>query len=255
MSSRCISLSVLMLFALGFQIAEADRGHSGGGAASRGGGFSAPSSRSNSGSFGSSTQRQGGNWNNRSGRDSNYGVDRRMQTRPMPGGMETGTYYPGGAPTWGNSERRPNSSSPGGIGAPVRNLDRSGDRFDNDRSHWKNGSQIHQNWHGNIRHFQHNHSHQWKNGHWHHGHHHHHHDRVGWWWIVGPSWFFYPAAVYPYPDPYVPGELVLESQNAEGDPAYWYYCEEPRGYYPYVAECSRTWQRVAAEPDTGPPQP
>jgi hypothetical protein len=41
----------------------------------------------------------------------------------------------------------------------------------------------------------------WRGGHWFHG---PYGGRVGWWWIVGDSWFFYPAPLYPYPDPYVP---------------------------------------------------
>jgi hypothetical protein len=28
----------------------------------------------------------------------------------------------------------------------------------------------------------------------------------------------------------------------------WYYCEQERGYYPYVKECPAGWQRVAPQP-------
>ena len=46
----------------------------------------------------------------------------------------------------------------------------------------------------------------WHGGHWVHG---FHHGRDGWWWVVGPTWYFYPAPVYPYPDPYsVPPPVV-----------------------------------------------
>jgi hypothetical protein len=46
----------------------------------------------------------------------------------------------------------------------------------------------------------------WHGGHWVHG---FHHGRDGWWWVVGPTWYFYPAPVYPYPDPYsVPPPIV-----------------------------------------------
>jgi hypothetical protein len=27
-------------------------------------------------------------------------------------------------------------------------------------------------------------------------------------------------------------------------PVYWYYCNEPAGYYPYVQNCSRAWVPV-----------
>jgi hypothetical protein len=39
----------------------------------------------------------------------------------------------------------------------------------------------------------------WHGGHWFHG---GHGGRDGWWWIIGDSWYYYPAPVYPYPDPY-----------------------------------------------------
>lgn len=39
----------------------------------------------------------------------------------------------------------------------------------------------------------------WRGGRWLHG---RHAGREGWWWVIGGSWYFYPAPVYPYPDPY-----------------------------------------------------
>ena len=33
---------------------------------------------------------------------------------------------------------------------------------------------------------------------------------------------------------------------------YWYYCQNPQGYYPYVGECPDGWQQVAPQP---PPTP
>jgi hypothetical protein len=29
---------------------------------------------------------------------------------------------------------------------------------------------------------------------------------------------------------------------------YWYYCENPKGYYPYVQQCSQTWLKVVPTP-------
>ena len=47
----------------------------------------------------------------------------------------------------------------------------------------------------------------WVSGRWLHG---DHLGRVGWWWIVGDGWYFYPSPVYPYPHPYayVPPDIA-----------------------------------------------
>ncbi|MBI3329084.1 MAG: hypothetical protein HYZ81_20570 [Nitrospinae bacterium] len=34
-------------------------------------------------------------------------------------------------------------------------------------------------------------------------------------------------------------------------PQYWYYCEDPKGYYPYVQQCPGGWMQVV--PSTIPP--
>ena len=76
--------------------------------------------------------------------------------------------------------------------------------------------------------------------------------RWGWWWIVGPTWYFYPEPVYPYPNPYEPPVAVIV-QPAPAKPAppppppqNWYYCESAKGYYPYVPACPGGWPRTAA---------
>jgi hypothetical protein len=76
----------------------------------------------------------------------------------------------------------------------------------------------------------------WRGGHWFRG---RHDGRVGWWWVVGPSWYYYPRAIYPYPDPYVPPFAV------PGGPA-WYYCPPLQTYYPYTPSCPVPWQVVQA---------
>lgn len=75
----------------------------------------------------------------------------------------------------------------------------------------------------------------WRGGRWFNG---VHAGRRGWWWIVGPSWYFYPAPVYPYPDPYLPPTI------APGAAPLWYYCANPPGYYPYIASCAVPWRPV-----------
>ena len=88
----------------------------------------------------------------------------------------------------------------------------------------------------------------WRGGRWFHG---RHEGRDGWWWIIGGGWYFYPAPVYPYPDPYRPP--VVAVQPDPGPSQYWYYCPDPPGYYPYVAACRTPWTQVV--PQAAPPPP
>jgi hypothetical protein len=103
-------------------------------------------------------------------------------------------------------------------------------------------------WHGDLGRF-HQHDWQvWRGGHWTHA---HHDGRVGWWWVVGPSWYFYMAPVYPYPSPWAPAEVNLMPMPIEPPmpPAqFWYYCEAARNYYPYVSRCPGDWTPVPAAP-------
>jgi hypothetical protein len=55
---------------------------------------------------------------------------------------------------------------------------------------------------GGMRHFN---PSYWRGGHWWNG---PYWGRSGWWWIVGPDWYWYPAAVYPYPDPFTPADMA-----------------------------------------------
>ena len=36
-------------------------------------------------------------------------------------------------------------------------------------------------------------------------------------------------------------------------PEYWYYCQDPPGYYPYVATCAGGWLQVAPQPSAPAP--
>jgi hypothetical protein len=59
----------------------------------------------------------------------------------------------------------------------------------------------------------------------------------------------YPPAVVAVPTAppiYIqqtPAPVVQQSQ-----PNYWYYCQNPSGYYPYVRECASGWQQVEPTP-------
>jgi hypothetical protein len=99
--------------------------------------------------------------------------------------------------------------------------------------------------HGDIARFHHEDFGRWRGGRWFHG---DHFGRVGWWWIVDGSWFFYPAPVYPYPDPYIPPSVVAEVPPPQPAPQYWYYCPSANGYYPYVMSCPEGWTPVAPRP-------
>jgi hypothetical protein len=96
----------------------------------------------------------------------------------------------------------------------------------------------------------------------------------GWWWgpsvVVGaPFWGWYPYGYpygygygYPYPYPYPYGgyagyspPAVVDSgaqtyiqQDTQAQQQYWYYCQNPQGYYPYVSECPGGWQAVSPQP-------
>lgn len=122
---------------------------------------------------------------------------------------------------------------PGLIGAGLA---------DEHRHHRQRDTGARPEWRGEISRFHERDIDVWRGGRWHHG---RHQGRLGWWWIVGGAWYFYPARVAPYPDPYWPPVVVVPSPATT---PYWYYCANPAGYYPYVARCAFRWQRVVATP-------
>lgn len=79
-------------------------------------------------------------------------------------------------------------------------------------------------------------------------------------WYGYPSPFYYPPYYYP-PQvvvvPAAPPPVYIEQNGALPPPPttpannYWYFCEAPQAYYPYVKECPEGWLRVA--PQTVPP--
>jgi hypothetical protein len=69
---------------------------------------------------------------------------------------------------------------------------------------------------------------------------------------VGPVW--YPPYAYPYPYVYPAPPVVIErpaptvvEAPPPAEPQYWYYCEDPKGYYPYVPQCPRGWMQVVPQ--------
>jgi len=83
---------------------------------------------------------------------------------------------------------------------------------------------------------------------------------VGLWvgpgWGPGWGWPYYPYYPnYPY---YSSPPVVIERQPdtyiqeapQSTEPSYWYFCPDPKGYYPYVKKCPKGWLRVV--PSTTP---
>jgi len=67
-------------------------------------------------------------------------------------------------------------------------------------------------------------SHGWRNG------------RYGWSWGYGP-YLWSSDGLY---DDYSGERQAYASQS-------WYYCSDPAGYYPYIAQCNTSWQTVRAQ--------
>jgi len=85
----------------------------------------------------------------------------------------------------------------------------------------------------------------WQRGRWRHD---WHDGRLAWWWFVDGLWFYYPAPIYPYPSYVGPGYYDDYYDEYGTPPYYWYYCDDPPGYYPYVRRCNGRWQPVPPTP-------
>jgi hypothetical protein len=79
----------------------------------------------------------------------------------------------------------------------------------------------------------------------------------GWWGLPAhPYYPYYPYYSY-YPasatvvDP-APPTYAQPSTPSNGD-SYWYYCQDPPGFYPYVKECPEGWMKVVLEPPSPGP--
>jgi len=74
----------------------------------------------------------------------------------------------------------------------------------------------------------------------------------GYWGPAYPRYYSYYPYYYPYA--YAPGAVAEQPQlsaPAQDQDSYWYYCENPQGYYPYVKSCPGGWMKVL--PETEPP--
>ena len=103
-------------------------------------------------------------------------------------------------------------------------------------------------------------AHVWIGGHW-------EAERPGYrfidarWLFVDGAWAFYPGYWEPYAPVIVQAAPVIVQQAAPVyvekspsaapagmDPRFWYYCQSPAGYYPYVEQCAGAWQQVTPTP-------
>lgn len=108
----------------------------------------------------------------------------------------------------------------------------------------------------------------WQHGYWFHGAYMGH---AGWWWVLGPSWYYYDSPIYPYPPNNGQPALVMQVPNAPPPPpeplpgtktevvaapptpaaavaeghgtrqAFSYYCEKTKNYYPLITTCTDGW--------------
>jgi len=74
-------------------------------------------------------------------------------------------------------------------------------------------------------------------------------------YYYGPPAYYYPPTVVTVPAP--PTTYVEQPQSVPSDlqapaPQVWYYCRNPKGYYPYIKTCPSGWREVAPTPaDSG----
>jgi hypothetical protein len=70
----------------------------------------------------------------------------------------------------------------------------------------------------------------------------------GYWWgwpYYGYPYYASPSIVVQQPPVYV------EPNQTPQEPQYWYYCQNPQGYYPYIQQCPQGWMKVVP-PDSPP---
>ena len=107
----------------------------------------------------------------------------------------------------------------------------------------------------------------WGHGRWVHD---RHGGRLGWWWVVGPAWYFYerPHTFVVQPSPPVvvqqaPSVVVVPQSPPQAPPVtvapppppsspVLYYCKATGTHYPETMSCPGGWMTMTAET---PPQP
>jgi len=92
------------------------------------------------------------------------------------------------------------------------------------------------------------------------GHRPHYYGGIGFGFWPGYYGGYYPSGwyggYYGYPNTVVTVPVSPPVYIQKPDPGYhnypagyWYYCETPAGYYPYIKQCLHAWQRVEPRPN------
>ncbi len=64
-----------------------------------------------------------------------------------------------------------------------------------------------------------------------------------------PAYAYPPTMVMPSTPPvYIQQQQAQPTQPAQPQTNYWYYCQNPDGYYPYIKNCPGGWLQVAPQP-------
>ena len=75
-------------------------------------------------------------------------------------------------------------------------------------------------------------------------------------WLY-PPFYGVPAYAYPVPVEMPPPQPMVyverEPAQAPAAQSYWYYCEKPAGYWPYVEACPAGWRAVVPQPPPNAP--
>ncbi|HWT78792.1 MAG TPA: hypothetical protein VN203_10035 [Candidatus Acidoferrum sp.] len=66
--------------------------------------------------------------------------------------------------------------------------------------------------------------------------------------VFGNPFWWGPWPAYPAPPVVVQSSPPTYIQQAPAPPAYWYYCQNPQGYYPAVPQCPGGWMTVVPQP-------
>lgn len=89
-------------------------------------------------------------------------------------------------------------------------------------------------------------------------------------YYADPFYYGYPAPYYSYPQTVIvappqqppvyieqgqqqpqaigPQVQAPQSYSAPQQDNFWYHCDKPEGYYPYIKDCPQGWQKVTPEP-------
>jgi len=77
---------------------------------------------------------------------------------------------------------------------------------------------------------------------------------VGWPYVGWPyaSYAGWPYVGWPYYPPEATAAPPAYSEPEQQQPYYWYYCQNPQGYYPYIKSCPGGW--IPVVPNITPPK-